>query len=50
MTSTRIIPTTQRGLNMLQPDFNLKLFEPVATVSRAEALRLYKGISVDNRP
>ena len=33
---------------MLHPDFNLKLFEPVATLSGAEALRL-TGITVETR-
>ena len=37
------------GLNMLHPDFNFKLFKPVATLSGAEALRLTR-ITVANRP
>ena len=41
MTSARIISTTQRGLNLLHPDFSLKLFEPVTTLSGAEALKAY---------
>lgn len=48
MTGARIIPTAQRGLNMLHADFSLKLFEPVATLSGAKALRL-TGITVANR-
>jgi hypothetical protein len=36
-------------LKNLHPDLNLKLFEPVATPSCAEALRL-TGITVANRP
>jgi hypothetical protein len=29
------------GLKMLHPDFNLKLFEPVATLSGAEAILVH---------
>ena len=36
-------------VKMLQPDFNLKVPHPVATLSGVETLRL-TGISVANRP
>jgi hypothetical protein len=37
------------GLEMLHPDFEPKLFEPVAALSGAEPLR-FAGITVGNRP